>query len=48
MQGVKLIESMRDTLKLAANKQPKIIIAGSGMASGGRVLTYFQHSISDP
>ena len=36
------IQSMQDTLKVVEQKGAKIIIAGSGMASGGRVLTYFQ------
>ena len=34
-------------MKLAAQKHPKIIIAASGMASGGRVLTYFQNYLGD-
>ncbi|WP_426496141.1 MBL fold metallo-hydrolase RNA specificity domain-containing protein [Leptospira interrogans serovar Australis] len=36
-------ESIKDTYKIAENRSPKIIIAGSGMATGGRVLTYLQH-----
>ncbi len=41
------IETIKDTLKLASQKHPKIIIAGSGMATGGRVLTYFQNYLGD-
>ena len=41
------IKTQDETLRLAADKQSKIIIAGSGMASGGRVLTYFEHYLGD-
>lgn len=37
---IKLIQSIQETYTLAKAETPKIIIAGSGMASGGRVLTY--------
>jgi len=46
-KDIQLVETMKDTQKLALNPKPKIIIAGSGMASGGRVLTYFQHYIGN-
>lgn len=38
---IKLIETIQETYQLAKSGHAKIIIAGSGMASGGRVLTYF-------
>ncbi len=41
------IQKAEETMKLASQKNSKIIIAGSGMASGGRVLTYFQHYLGD-
>jgi len=44
---IKLIKTMQETVKLAADKSAKIVIAGSGMASGGRVLTYFQQFLRD-
>lgn len=44
---INLVEKMEDTIKTASKKQPKIIIAGSGMATGGRVLTYLQYYLSD-
>lgn len=40
-KDIKLIESIQETYKLAAETKPKIIIAASGMATGGRILTYF-------
>ncbi|MGB3946664.1 MAG: MBL fold metallo-hydrolase, partial [Bacteroidia bacterium] len=39
---IRLVKTMEETLKIAAEKKSKIIIAGSGMATGGRVLTYLQ------
>ena len=42
-----LVKTMQETMKLAPQKHPKIIIAESGMALGGRVLTYFQNYLGD-
>lgn len=39
---IRRIKSVDETYDLAEDKTPKIIIAGSGMAAGGRVLTYFE------
>ena len=47
-KDIKLIKTIQETYKLAASPLPKIIIAGSGMASGGRVLTYFLQYIGNP
>jgi metallo-beta-lactamase family protein len=46
-KDIRRIETMQETIKLAADKSAKIVIAGSGMASGGRVLTYFQTYLGD-
>lgn len=40
---IKVVSKQNETLKLAASSNPKIILAASGMATGGRVLTYFEH-----
>ncbi|MFI5203148.1 MAG: MBL fold metallo-hydrolase RNA specificity domain-containing protein [Flavobacteriales bacterium] len=45
---IKIIKKQEQTEALARTKTPKIIIASSGMASGGRVLTYFEHYLDDP
>lgn len=45
---IKVTETPDDTYRLMADKRPKIIIAGSGMATGGRVLLYFQKYLGDP
>ena len=44
---IKLIQSIKETYTLAKSETPKIIIAGSGMATGGRVLTYFLQYLSN-
>ncbi|MFN4151962.1 MAG: MBL fold metallo-hydrolase RNA specificity domain-containing protein, partial [Candidatus Sericytochromatia bacterium] len=42
------ISSLKQTLKLLKDNSTKIIIAGSGMASGGRILSYFEHYLENP
>jgi metallo-beta-lactamase family protein len=46
-EKIKIISTMKNTFKLAADKSSKIIIAGSGMAAGGRVLTYLQNYLGE-
>lgn len=43
-----IVENYRETLQLVETKYPKIIIAGSGMVTGGRVLSYLQSYIENP
>ena len=38
---------VKESMKLDYLKHPAIIIAGSGMASGGRILNHLKHYISD-
>jgi metallo-beta-lactamase family protein len=40
-----IVQSYKETWEVIDNKKPKIVIAGSGMISGGRVLTYLQQYI---
>ncbi len=47
-EDITIIKEPEETEQLAADKTPKIIIAASGMATGGRVLSYFEHHIGDP
>lgn len=42
---MEIITSYRDTWKTIDDPRPKIVIAGSGMVTGGRVLTYLQELI---
>lgn len=37
-----IVREFKETWEVIDNKKPKIIIAGSGMLTGGRVLTYLQ------
>lgn len=44
----KIISSYADTWKTIDDPRPKIVIAGSGMVTGGRVLTYLRQLIDIP
>ena len=43
-----IIESYRETWETIDDTRSKIIVAGSGMVTGGRVLTYLQQLIDEP
>ena len=43
-----IITSYKDTWKTIDDKRAKVVIAGSGMVSGGRVLTYLRYFIDKP
>ena len=45
---VNIVQSYKETWDTIDDKRSKIIIAGSGMVTGGRVLTYLQQLIDDP
>ncbi|WP_394973071.1 MBL fold metallo-hydrolase RNA specificity domain-containing protein [uncultured Croceitalea sp.] len=45
---INIISSYADTWKTIDDPRPKIIIAGSGMVTGGRVLTYLKQLMSIP
>ncbi|WP_299667806.1 MBL fold metallo-hydrolase [uncultured Polaribacter sp.] len=45
---IHIIQSYRETWETIDDKRSKIIIAGSGMVTGGRVLTYLQQLIDVP
>lgn len=45
---VNIIASYRETWKTIDDTRPKIVIAGSGMVTGGRVLTYLKQLIDEP
>ena len=38
----RLVSSYSETMQLRMNKKPKIVIAGSGMVTGGRILNYLE------
>jgi metallo-beta-lactamase family protein len=43
-----IITSYKDTWKTIDDPRPKVVIAGSGMVTGGRVLTYLKQMIDLP
>ena len=43
-----LIQDFRESRRMVADERPKIVIAGSGMVTGGRVLHYLERWIGDP
>jgi len=43
-----IVSSYRETWETIDNPQPKVVIAGSGMVTGGRVLTYLKQLIDEP
>jgi len=45
---IRIVHSWDETKTILADTTPKIIIAGSGMLSGGRVLSYLQTYIEHP
>lgn len=45
---INIIESYKETWETIDDNRSKIIIAGSGMVTGGRVLTYLQQLIDEP
>lgn len=45
---VRVVEHFNETLKLAKKPGPRIILSGSGMLTGGRILTYLETGLEDP
>jgi metallo-beta-lactamase family protein len=43
-----VVREYRETLEIRDNEAPKLIIAGSGMVTGGRILSYLEKYIGDP
>lgn len=48
LKRFRITTSYRDTWKTMEDKKPKIVIAGSGMVTGGRVLTYLRYYLEKP
>jgi metallo-beta-lactamase family protein len=47
-KGLKETEKTKDSKAILDAKDPKIIMAGSGMSAGGRVLHHEKHYLGDP
>lgn len=43
-----LVSDYQETMETIFNEQPKVVIAASGMVTGGRVLSYLEHYIVLP
>ena len=43
-----LVSDYQETMNIILDDQPKVVIAASGMATGGRVLSYLEHYIVLP
>ena len=43
-----LVSDYQETISLIFDEQPKVVIAASGMVTGGRVLSYLEHYIGLP
>lgn len=46
--GLRLTETVEQSKRIASVPPPKVIIAGSGMMTGGRILHHLKQSVSDP
>jgi metallo-beta-lactamase family protein len=46
--GLYAVENRRDHLKLCESKGPAVILAGSGMCTGGRIVGHLQGGIEQP
>jgi metallo-beta-lactamase family protein len=46
--NVKFVRDAQESRSLNTNPVPKIIIAASGMCTGGRIMHHLSHRISDP
>lgn len=46
--GLKLSHTRQDSQSISREKGPKIIIAGSGMSEGGRILYHYKEYLNDP
>ncbi len=48
MKKINIVTSYKETWETIDTKKSKIVIAGSGMVTGGRVLTYLKQLIDEP
>lgn len=42
-----IVSEFKETMRIIEDPQPKVVIAASGMVTGGRVLSYFEHYIGN-
>jgi metallo-beta-lactamase family protein len=46
-EGVHFVESVEESMALNRDSRPHVVIAGSGMCEGGRILHHLRHRIHD-
>lgn len=44
----RIVSSFKETLQIRGDREPKIVIAGSGMLTGGRILSYLEERAGNP
>ncbi len=44
---IQYVNSVQDSMNLNRSSEPHIVLAGSGMCEGGRILHHFRHRIAD-
>lgn len=47
-KSTRQVKTVEETRTLARNKHPRIVIAGSGMMNGGRILQYLESHLENP
>ena len=47
-RGLRVVESAEESRALTREPGPMVVIAGSGMLTGGRILAHLRHGLSDP
>ncbi len=48
LSAFRIVKQYKETWEIIDDPNPKIVIAGSGMVTGGRILTYLEHYIDKP
>ena len=48
ISAFRIVEHFKETWEIIDDTNPKIVIAGSGMVTGGRILSYLEHYIDKP
>lgn len=47
-EGIHVVTQAQESLRIAKRQEPKIVLAGSGMLTGGRILGYLLYELPNP